>query len=244
MNGSACSYPASVDFHFDILCPFAYHASRWIREVREVSNLQVNWRFFSLEEVNRRQGKKHPWERDWSFGWSQLRIAALLRRLDPDLVDKWYEHVGRALHLEGRQPHKPEVARALLAEIGVSPTVVDAALADPSTHDSVLADHQRVVAAGGFGVPTLFFPDGQCLFGPVLVEPPTGARALQLWELLLHHLDFPEVYEINHPRGLTEQQSIATVLEPYLQARDWVSINRGEIVNFTSATMPVEACTQ
>ena len=52
----------SVDFHFDVMCPWAYQTSLWIRSVREETGLKINWKFFSLEEVNRREGKKHPWE--------------------------------------------------------------------------------------------------------------------------------------------------------------------------------------
>jgi 2-hydroxychromene-2-carboxylate isomerase len=53
----------SVDFHFDIMGPWAYQASIWMREVRDRLGLQVRWRFFSLEEINRAEGKKHPWQR-------------------------------------------------------------------------------------------------------------------------------------------------------------------------------------
>src|SRR5690606_2691540 len=61
--------PTSVDFHFDVMCPFAYQTSKWIRSVREQTGLTINWRFFSLEEINRVDGKKHPWEREWTYGW-------------------------------------------------------------------------------------------------------------------------------------------------------------------------------
>ena len=47
----------SVDFHFDVMCPWAYQSAVWIREVRRQSDLEVNWRFFSLEEINRLEGK-------------------------------------------------------------------------------------------------------------------------------------------------------------------------------------------
>ena len=67
---------ADVDFHFDVMCPWAYQASVWIREVRAATGLEVRWRFFSLEEINRKEGKKHPWERPWSYGWSMMRIGA------------------------------------------------------------------------------------------------------------------------------------------------------------------------
>ena len=73
-------HPTRVDFHFDVICPWAYQTSLWMREVRDRLDLEVDWRFFSLEEVNRVDGKKHPWEREWSYGWSMMRIGALLKR--------------------------------------------------------------------------------------------------------------------------------------------------------------------
>ena len=60
----------AVQFYFDPMCPYAYQTSVWIRDVREQIGLDITWRFFSLEEVNRVDGKKHPWERPWSFGWA------------------------------------------------------------------------------------------------------------------------------------------------------------------------------
>ncbi|HEX5190086.1 MAG TPA: DsbA family protein, partial [Streptosporangiaceae bacterium] len=166
------SRPDSVDFHFDLMCPYAYQTSVWIREVRNRTGLEINWRFFSLEEINRAEGKKHPWEREWSYGWSLMRIGALLRRQGMDQLDAWYATAGRALHVDGEKPNVPDVARQILARIGQDPALLDAAIADPATGDEVLAGHRRVTGAGGFGVPTLFFPDGQCLFGPVLIDPP------------------------------------------------------------------------
>ena len=219
-----------VDFHFDPMCPFAYQTSLWIREVRAQTGLKVNWRFFSLEEVNRVEGKKHPWERDWSYGWSLMRIGAWLRRTDQDLLDRWYAIIGHELHTLGGKPHDPGIARALLARIGADDGVFDAALADPTTHDEVHADHQRVLEAGGYGVPTLFL-DGQCLFGPVLVDPPTGAAALRLWDVVTGMAELPHVYELQRPKSEADAELIGRSLRPYLDGRDWVSINRGEVID-------------
>jgi 2-hydroxychromene-2-carboxylate isomerase len=227
--------PDEVDFHFDPMCPWAYQTSLWIRDVRDQLGLTVNWRFFSLEEINLREGKKHPWEREWSYGWSMMRIGALLRRDDMGLLDAWYARAGRALHVDGEKPHQPDVARLLLADIGVDPGVVDRALADPTTHDDIHAEHDRVVAAGGFGVPTLFFPSGQCLFGPVLIDPPTGDAALRLWSAVTAWLEFPNLYEVQRPKGRQDQARIAETFRPYVEARDWVSINRGEVVDLGAA---------
>ena len=225
----------SVDFHFDPMCPFAYQTSLWIRDVRDQTGLEVTWRFFSLEEVNRVEGKKHPWEREWSYGWSLMRIGALLRRRDPGLLDRWYAVIGHELHTLGGKPHDPEVARRLLTDIGVDAALLDQALDDPSTHDDVRADHQRVLDAGGYGVPTLFL-DGQCLFGPVLVDPPTGADALRLWDVVTGMAALPHVYELQRPKTAADAELIGQSLRPYLDGRDWVSINRGEVIDVEGLT--------
>lgn len=232
----------SVDFHFDVMCPYAYQTSRWIRSVRDETGLEINWRFFSLEEVNRAEGKKHPWEREWSYGWSMLRIGALLRRTSMADLDAWYERTGRALHVDGHRPHEPDVARHLLSEIGLDPGLVDEALADETTHDEVRADHQRVIDAGGYGVPTLFLDAGdgpQTLFGPVLIEPPTGAAAVRLWEATKTWAEFPHLYELQRPKTPADEAAIVKTFKPYLEARDWVSVNRGKVVDFTDDGMKV-----
>jgi 2-hydroxychromene-2-carboxylate isomerase len=239
-NGPTTSVaPTRVDVHFDVMCPFAYQAARWIREVRRQTGLSIDWKFFSLEEINRVEGKKHPWEREWSYGWSMMRIGAVLRRSSMDDLDRWYERAGRALHEDGHRPHDPEVARHLLDEIGLDPGVVDEAIGDPSTHDEVKADHDRVVAAGGYGVPTLFFPeylddggDPECLFGPVMLDPPTGAAAVRLWQATTAWLEFPYLFELQRPKNPRHGEVITDRLRPYLEARDWVSINRGKVISF------------
>jgi len=208
------------------MCPYAYQTSLWIRNVRDETGLDIRWRFFSLEEVNRAEGKKHPWERDWSYGWSMMRIGALLRRQDMAFLDRWYAEAGRALHVEGRKPHRPEVAEEILSGMGLDPGTVRAAIDDPTTGDEVLAEHERVVATGGFGVPTLLFEDGQALFGPVLVDPPTGGAAVRLWDLTLGWLEFPHVYEVQRPKGPADIDAIATAFRPYLDARDWLSVQK------------------
>ena len=218
--------PTSLAFHFDVICPWAYQTSLWMREVRDRLGIEVDWRFFSLEEVNRVDGKKHPWEREWSYGWS---IGALLKREDPALNDAWYLRSGTALHVEGRQPHRPEVARDLLAEMGLDPGIVDDALADETTHDDVRRDHEAVLALGGWGVPTLVFPgsatdEARKLFGPVLIEPPTGGAADRLWELVVGWLEFPHLFELQRPKTPADLATVAEVFRPYIEAREWNTV--------------------
>ncbi|HLI53389.1 MAG TPA: DsbA family protein [Acidimicrobiales bacterium] len=214
-----------VDFHFDVMCPWAYQTSKWIREAARVRDINVNWRFFSLEEVNRQEGKKHPWEREWSFGWSMLRVAALLRRREGNgAVDSFYRVAGRALHEEGVKVHTPEGVKAVLAEIGLDGGLVDDAVADPSTHDEVRSDHQRVLDLGGFGVPTLVLDGSTTLFGPVVTPAPRGEEAGRLWDLVVGWAEFPHLYELRRPKTAADWEHIQRSFSPYLEARDWRTV--------------------
>jgi hypothetical protein len=81
-------------------------------------------------------------------------------------------------------------------------------------------------------VPTLFFADGQCLFGPVLIDPPTGEAAVRLWRLVEGWTEFPHLFELQRPKSAQDAAAITQAFRPYLEARDWISINRGEVVGF------------
>ena len=126
----------------------------------------------------------------------------------------------------GAKPHRREVAEHLVEQLGLGPAVVRTAIADPSTHDEVKADHDRVTALGGWGVPTSVFDDSQALFGPVLIEPPTGADAIRLWELVTGWLAFPHLYELQRPKQHRDLHEIAETFRPYVDARDWVTIQK------------------
>ncbi len=218
------SEPTAVDFHFDVMCPYAYQTSIWMREVRDQLGIDVRWRFFSLEEINHVEGKKHPWERAWSYGWSMMRVGARLRRIDPELLDRWYWLAATALHVEGMKPHRREVAEELVAQMGLDPALVGEAIEDPTTTDEVRAEHDRVVELGGWGVPTLVFEGDQALFGPVVIDPPRGERAVALWHLVTGWIAFPHLYELQRPKRRSDLQAIQDTFRPYLEARDWVTI--------------------
>jgi 2-hydroxychromene-2-carboxylate isomerase len=223
-----------VDFHFDVMCPWAYQTSKWIREARRQRDITVRWRFFSLEEVNRGDGKKHPWERDWSYGWSMLRVAAVLRRQpEPSgnaAVDRFYEVAGRMLHEDGVKVHTPEGMAAVLEEIGEDPGLVKTAIDDPTTHDDVRADHERVLDLGGYGVPTLVIEGAPgaagpaTLFGPVVTPAPTGHEAGALWDAVVAWARFPHLYELRRPKVASDWEHIQASFSPYLNARDWQTV--------------------
>ena len=177
-------------------------------------------------------------------------------RASNDVSAYLLEHSGFELYFVN--PRETELlgrpAYASLADVPVVPdmvdvfrrseqlsAVVDEAIADETTHDEVRAEHERVVKAQGFGVPTLFFPEflnGQgepeCFFGPVVIDPPTGDAALRLWDATVAWLEFPNLFELQRPKNGAHGAVIADSFRPYLEARDWVSIDRGEVVDLNT----------
>lgn len=41
-----------LDFFFDPVCPWAWITSRWVTEVAEQTDYQIEWRFISLKIIN------------------------------------------------------------------------------------------------------------------------------------------------------------------------------------------------
>ena len=217
--------PEHIEFYFDSMCPYAYQTSRWIRDVSDATGLQIDWKFFSLEEVNRTEGAKHPWERDIAYGWTPMRVAAWLRRRDMEWCGRYYEACGHALHIEGRRPYDATVARELLAEAGLPVEAWDEALADDTTHDDVRRDHDVAVRLyGGFGVPIIIIPGGRAVFGPVVVPAPPKERAVELWELTVAYSKFPGLFELKTPKLNSDMKMIGDLFAPYLGARQWPTI--------------------
>jgi len=218
--------PEALTFYFDPMCPYAYQTSLWIRSVREQRDVDITWRFFSLEEVNLVAGKRHPWERPWSYGFGQMRVGALIRReLGNDALDRWYAAVGHAFFSDGLKTHVPEVHARVIADAGFDPAFVDRAIADDSTLAEVRDEHQDAVARfGAHGVPTLVLDRGYAVYGPVVVPAPTGADAVALWELVRSMQRFPRLYELRHPKTVDDLVSVAEHFHTYLTTRDWQTV--------------------
>ncbi len=217
-----------VIFYFDPMCPYSYQTSRWIRTVRARldGGLDITWRFFSLEEVNLVAGKRHPWERPWSFGFGQMRVGALIRREQGnDALDRWYETVGHAFFYDGRKTHVPSEHAAVIAEAGFDPDLVDRALADDSLLDEVREEHQDAVTRyGAHGVATLVLPGDYAVYGPVVVPAPEGDDAVALWDVVRGMTRFPHLYELRHPKTIDDITHIGNAFRTYLTTRDWNTV--------------------
>src|SRR6478672_3810917 len=169
-----------------------------MRQVRRVRPVEVRWRFFSLEEVNKGEDKTVDWENGRSA--PILRVLALVRRQHgEEAVDRFYQALARARFEQEHQLNEPGVCEKALEEAGLDPGLRATALADPTTRDEVLAEHADVAARdGAFGVPTIVLDngDGPGIFGPVIKPVPEGKAAGELWDRVYWLARQPGFFEL------------------------------------------------
>jgi 2-hydroxychromene-2-carboxylate isomerase len=182
-----------LTFYFDPLCPWAWLTSLWAREVRDHRSIDIEWKFFSLGAIN---------ELD-PHTYLPLRACALARREGGnDAVDRAYLALGRMFHEHRQRPENEEeliqFAREHLEDVGLDPDLVTRALADSTTLDDVLSEHQdSVERLHAFGVPWVLV-DGQepGFFGPVINEYLKGERAAELLDHYVWLASQPYLFEI------------------------------------------------
>jgi 2-hydroxychromene-2-carboxylate isomerase len=191
-----------VTFFFDPRCPWCWQTSRWARRLVELGEIEVEWRPFSLDVVNRPDGTD-PASLE-PTGSPALRVAVMVDGLHGNAaLGAFYEALGRST-FDVAPPADATVAiRSALDEIGVDASLLDKALTDPDTWTAVVDSTERVVARiGKLGVPTIALdgPEGPMIFGPVISELPADDESLELWShtaWLIRNDNFSELKRSN-----------------------------------------------
>ena len=194
--------PVTINFHFDPLCPLAWRTALWVREAGKERPIDVHWRFFSLEVVNRKEGATPNFQTDGS--WLALRTLALARRQGGnEAVERLYVAMGNAQHGRRESIKDPNVLRAAAEEAGLDPGIVDQALADEGTINDVLADHEEAVSRyHAFGVPTIAIEGSNVgFYGPIIHTVPSGEEAGELWDYTAWALRQPNLFELKRDRA-------------------------------------------
>ncbi len=202
--------PTRINFHFDPLCPLAWRTFLWIREARNVRSIDITWRFFSLEVVNRKEGVIPDFQNDGS--WASERTLALARRQGGnDAVERLYKTLGAAQHGRRESIKDRAVIQAAAKNADLDPGIVEAALADESTIQDVLADHEEAVSRyRAFGVPTIAIEGSNVgFYGPIIQFVPRGEDAGEMWDHLEWALRQPNLFELKRDRGKVRWEPIS-----------------------------------
>jgi hypothetical protein len=173
-----------VTFYFDPRCPWCYQTSRWARRLTELGEIELEWRPFSLEVVNRPEGTDTDDLEPTAA--PALRTAVLLaQEAGADAVGPFYAALGvRTFETAPPPSDHHAMIRDSLAEASFDPDLCDRALADPETWRIVVESTEGVVERiGKLGVPALGLDgdDGALMFGPVMSDLPSDDDAVELW---------------------------------------------------------------
>jgi len=202
MTAKEAISPTSINFHFDPACPLAWRTFLWIREARKVRPVTVNWRFFSLEVINRKEGTEPDYQNSGS--WASMRTLALARRKGGnEAVEDLYLTLGTAQHGYKQSIKQHEIIQEAVKKANLDPAIVNAALTDETTIEDVLVDHQEAVRRyRAFGVPTIAL-DGLDVgfYGPIIHSVPRGEAAGEMWDYLSWALRQPNLFELKRDRG-------------------------------------------
>lgn len=194
--------PEKIAFYFDPLCPWCYLTSKWVHRLIDLDVVEVEWRLFSLEVHN--TGKTSVEEAAEFRAAAALRTAVALRRSDGSAaVGRFYSALDARTWDDTQDIRDLDVVRAAVSDAGFDASIVDRALADPSTWEQVVEDHHKVVAeVGAFGVPTIRLDGGEgpAIFGPVIHTVPDDDDAVEMFRHVSWLVRQPMFWEIKRER--------------------------------------------
>jgi protein-disulfide isomerase-like protein with CxxC motif len=169
-----------------------------MREVAGVRDIEVQWRLFSLATAN--ADREDPLTDAHLVGPALHILGRARQNNDNAAVARFYECFGALVH-ERHGEGDLDTVRSAAHDAGLTDDEIDAALADPSLAEIVLADHREAVdQVGGFGVPTLILESGKGIFGPVVATAPTGEAAGELWDRVRWLIEADGFYELKRNR--------------------------------------------
>ncbi len=206
---------ADVELFWDPVCPFCWVTSKWVRQVQEVRDVEVDWRLISLRFLNEPIGyddRPDFYPAVHARGTELLRVAAAVRDAHGrEAMGPLYETLGDLLwetpapDMSGGDDMAAHQMRDLdlpsvLARLDLDPA--HAAAADDDGHDEAIrAETAEALdrVGGDVGTPIITFgpPDGPSFFGPVISDVlPTAEEAGEAWDALVTLARWPGFAEL------------------------------------------------
>jgi predicted DsbA family dithiol-disulfide isomerase len=190
-----------VHFLFDPICPWAYQASLWIREVTIVRPVKIEWGLLSLEFINRDK-KDDKYLAPLRRYRRTFRLLERARQIGGNqALDILYLILGEARHERNRSLNDQKMLANALTAAGLPLSLIEETRVDPDLDEQLDRAYAEDVSKGAFGVPTIYLDDSQLPFyGPLIEVVPTGEEAGQLWDHISGLISLPYFFELKRGR--------------------------------------------
>jgi predicted DsbA family dithiol-disulfide isomerase len=197
----------SLDVYYDYGCPYAWGASVLVRNVKEQVGdlLDVNWRYFPLEQVNSPEGPEWKlWEQPADYrsrGRAAFHGAIAARQQGDDAFERFHYAMFDLKHAEGKDHGKRETVLEAAEAAGLDLEKFTHDLDDATLLAQMGEDYDYGHGElGVFGVPTFVFPNGESAYIRCLPAP-EGEEAVAVFDEIVHTVrDRPFITEIKRPK--------------------------------------------
>ena len=192
--------------YYDYTCPFAYSATVWTRQLRELlgGEISFTWRAFPLEQVNSLAGDDWKlWEQPDDYPSQSLlafRAAKAAARQGEAAFELFHYALMDLRHVARRTLTRRATILDLARDAGLDGATFERDLDDPALRAEIGADYELGRnTLGVFGTPTLVFPGGGAVYVQMRPAPPI-AEAVDFLQTLARHADTqPWLYEVKRP---------------------------------------------
>jgi predicted DsbA family dithiol-disulfide isomerase len=195
-----------IEIFYDYNCPFVYRAAKMLEAVAMSGQrqLEVNWRFFSLTQVNHRSDDPDDGWTVWAASESEhvkgrlaFQAAEAARR--QERFDPFHIALLDARHRDRLDIERQEVVEQVAVGAGLDLDDFRRDVASPDILERLERDHTEARDRFGvFGTPTFVFPDGSAYLR--LAHVLEGGAALRVFDSVVGTIARePEVLEIKRP---------------------------------------------
>ncbi len=193
-------HTSTADFWFDPACPWAWIASRWMKEVEQVRDVTTNFHLMSLAHLNEDKDISEDYRK--ALTWRSLRVCQAAAEAHGDeVLDHLYTELGTRFHNQGRDKSRETIEEALVAA-GL-PTGLADAMDDDSYDDAIKKSHHAGMDQVGMEVGTpVISVEGVAFFGPVVTPVPRGEEAGRLWDGVRLVAGVDGFYELKRSRSV------------------------------------------
>ncbi|MCA9834619.1 MAG: DsbA family protein [Thermomicrobiales bacterium] len=189
----------------DFVCPYAWTAQRWLFDLQKElgDDLEITWRYFSIEQVNKAEDAPNVWEHPNDGSSSTMRAFQGAHAAGKQGADKYLAYMAALYnqrHINKRNLGTQQILEETAVQVGLDLDQFREDLKSDEVFEIFKNDHTEAVEKYGiFGVPTILFENGQSAYLRIKIgEPPVDPVAF--WdEFVAIVRDRPTILEIKRP---------------------------------------------